>query len=198
MTEPVTTQFMEGYSPDQPIADLYESPQNPREISDERYEALKHSIEKDPKMMEARPLIATLEGEVVCGNMRLRVCKELGRETSPTYFRAFESEAEKREWMLRDNQEYGDWVPEDLAALVAAHRDDGADLQMLGFTESGLDSLLKMHDDDAGQGDGDGGNGDPGQPDVWGVIVDCETEEQQNTLLEELADRGLEVRALIP
>jgi hypothetical protein len=178
------------------LEELHESEDNPREISDERFDALKYALAKDPDMMQARPIIATPDGEVVCGNMRLRALRDLGWTEAPVFTKSL-SDAQKREWMLRDNQEYGDWVPDQLADLLARHRDEDGDMALLGFGERQMDGMLKMHDSD-----GSPGNGRPGQgsetPEVWGLIVECETETQQAELAEELSDRGLEVRALIP
>ena len=178
-----------------PLADLHESEENPRTISDERLESLRYALRESPEMMSARPLIATPDGEVVCGNMRLRVLKEDGVEAAPTFTRDF-TPAEKREWMLRDNNEYGEWVPDEVAALVRAHSEDQADMRLLGFAEPQLDAMLKA---DLGDGAG-GGDPDPTATtgEVWGVVVDCDTEAQQAELVEELSGRGLEVRALIP
>lgn len=177
------------------IGELHESPDNPRTISDAAYEDLKYSLSKDPTMMEARPLIATPEGEVVCGNMRHRALSELDVEAAPTFVKRFDSPAQKREWMLRDNEEYGEWVPDELAALVAEHRGEEADLKLLGFGEQRLETLLRVHDadDSAPPAPSD----DPA-PEVWGVVVECESEDQQAHLTEELSERGLTVRALIP
>jgi hypothetical protein len=185
------------------LSDLHESPDNPRTISDERFAALKHALLKDPKMMEARPIIAVPDGEIVAGNMRHRALAELVEEgkredaTAPTYVGDL-TPAEKREWMLRDNQEYGDWVPEDLAALVAAHRDDDGDLSMLGFGDNQVEALLKAHDEPDDDGNGSSGGGGGASAEVWGIVVECDDEDQQAALVEELSDRGLEVRALLP
>ena len=141
-------------------------------------------------MMRARPLIATPDGEVVCGNMRLRALVDLGWTEAPVFVKDLRP-AERREWMLRDNQEYGDWVPEELAALVKAHADEAGDLRMLGFSEPKVDNLLKL----ATEGESDGGGGGGGEQrvpaEVWGVIVECESEDQQAELIERLTEEGL-------
>lgn len=181
---------------DRSLAEMFESESNPRTISDERLGALKYALAKDPEMMRARPIIALPSGEVVAGNMRLRALKEMGAETAPVFVADLD-EAKRREWMLRDNQEYGDWVPEDLAALIAAHQREQQDMGLLGFSESSIDKLLAQHaGDEAGDENGGGGEGALGE--VWGVVVECESEDQQAELLDRLADEGFEVRALIP
>ena len=56
-------------------------PKNSRFIKDERYEALKKSIEDDPEMLQLRELVAyDNNGElvVILGNMRYRAMKGLG------------------------------------------------------------------------------------------------------------------------
>lgn len=189
-----------GYYEDFDLSQLHERENNPRTISDERRDDLEYSLAQEPEMLRARPLIADVDGAVICGNMRHRVMTQrLGWEKGPVYVKEFESPAQRREWMLRDNQEFGDWVPEELAAEVAAQRDEEADLRLLGFSEPKVATLLKMHDDASGNG---GGSGNPPQggetPEVWGLVVEAETEEQQAELMEELTERGLTCRALIP
>lgn len=127
-------------------ASLHESPVNPRTINDERFEALKRGIEYDPKMLEARPVIATPEGEVVAGNMRLRAVKELGWGEVPVFVAELTA-MQQREWMLRDNQEYGEYVPDQLARLIEIHAQDGGDVSMLGFKDEDVSDLLRTLED---------------------------------------------------
>ena len=61
-------------------------PKNPRFFRDYRYEAMKKSISDCPEMLELRELIVyPYMGRyiVVCGNLRLRACKELGYTELP-------------------------------------------------------------------------------------------------------------------
>lgn len=62
-------------------------PKNPRLIRDNRYKALKRSIEESPQMLELRELIVfPLDGGhyvIVCGNHRYKACAELGYKTLP-------------------------------------------------------------------------------------------------------------------
>lgn len=174
------------------VGELHESPDNPREITVEDFEALCYSLAQDPSMLHARPIIATTEGEVVCGNMRLRAARKLGMETVPTYIKVFDSEAQKREWMLRDNNQFGSWVPDELQALVRQHQAEGQDLRLLGFHQQELRDLLSTSDElpseDAPIDD---------IPIIYGVVIDCDGEEEQASLLEELNERGLKCRALM-
>ena len=90
-------------------------PKNPRFIKDERYEALKKSIQDDPEMLQLRELVAyDNNGElvVILGNMRYRAMKELGYKDAPVKVLPTETEAKKlRAYILKDNIAFGqnDW-----------------------------------------------------------------------------------------
>jgi site-specific DNA-methyltransferase (adenine-specific) len=90
-------------------------PKNPRFIKDERYEALKKSIEDDPEMLQLRELVAyDNNGElvVILGNMRYRAMKELGYKDAPVKVLPTETDAKKlRAYIQKDNIAFGqnDW-----------------------------------------------------------------------------------------
>jgi len=170
---------------------LHPAPWNPREITDEALQALCYSLEADPSMLRARPVICDTERMIVCGEMRWRAAGRLGWRSVPAYVKSFESEAQKREWMLRDNNEYGNWVPDELQALVRTHQEQAGDLRLLGFGQQELRDLLTV---DAGPLPDA-----PVQdvPVVYGVVIDCSSEDEQAELLEELSGRGLQCRALM-
>lgn len=90
-------------------------PKNPRFIKDERYEALKKSIEDDPEMLQLRELVAyDNNGElvVILGNMRYRAMKELGYKEAPVKVLPAETDAKKlRAYIQKDNIAFGqnDW-----------------------------------------------------------------------------------------
>ena len=90
-------------------------PKNPRFIKDERYDALKKSIQDDPEMLQLRELVAyDNNGElvVILGNMRYRAMKELGYKDAPVKVLPAETDAKKlRAYILKDNIAFGqnDW-----------------------------------------------------------------------------------------
>lgn len=90
-------------------------PKNPLFIKDERYEALKKSIEDDPEMLQLRELVAyDNNGElvVILGNMRYRAMKELGYKDAPVKVLPPETDAKKlRAYIQKDNIAFGqnDW-----------------------------------------------------------------------------------------
>lgn len=103
-------------------------PKNPRFFRDYRYEAMKKSIEESPEMLELRELIVYpyQEGRylVVCGNLRLRACKELKYKELPCKILPVNTDVKKlREYATKDNVSFGendmdvmtnDWDKEEL------------------------------------------------------------------------------------
>lgn len=88
-------------------------PKNPRFFRDYRYEAMKKSIEESPEMLELRELIVYPYPEgryiVVCGNLRLRACKELGYKELPCKILNPETDVKKlREYATKDNVSFGE------------------------------------------------------------------------------------------
>ena len=88
-------------------------PKNPRFVRDYRFEATKRSIEESPEMLELRELIVYPYADgryiVVCGNLRLRACKELGHKEVPCKVLKAETTPEKlREYATKDNVNFGE------------------------------------------------------------------------------------------
>ncbi len=88
-------------------------PKNPRFFRDYRYEAMKKSIEESPEMLELRELIVFPYPEgryvVVCGNLRLRACKELGYKELPCKILNAKTDVKKlREYATKDNVNFGE------------------------------------------------------------------------------------------
>ena len=87
-------------------------PKNPRFFRDNRYDAMKKSIEDSPEMLELRELIVFPFEEryvVVCGNLRLRACKELGYKELPCKILEDGTSPKKlREYATKDNVNFGE------------------------------------------------------------------------------------------
>lgn len=120
------------------LADLRQNPENPRTIQSARLDDLKRALSEDAEMLQARPLIALPDGTVIAGNQRLRAAQELGWETIPTIYVDLD-EATARLWMLRDNNEYGEWDEPALAEILASLNGDA---ELAGFDSAELDRLL--------------------------------------------------------
>lgn len=88
-------------------------PKNPRFFRDYRYNDMKTSIKESPEMLELRELIVypLPEGKylVVCGNLRLRACKELGYTELPCKILSPDTDVKKlREYATKDNVSFGE------------------------------------------------------------------------------------------
>lgn len=116
-------------------------PKNPRFIKDERFAALKKSIEDDPEMLNLRELVAyDNNGElvVILGNMRYRAMKELGYKDAPVKVLPPETEAKKlRAYIQKDNIAFGqnDWDLLGNEWDVAELEDFGLECDFLGGVE---------------------------------------------------------------
>ena len=100
------------------VSDLHKHPSNPRTLKDTAYNTLKESIEANPELLEARPLILsnrTGKNIVIGGNQRLQVVKDLGWLHVPCVLFPDMSEEKEREIMIRDNVSNGDWDWDKLA-----------------------------------------------------------------------------------
>lgn len=62
---------------------LKENAENPRTISDAKFDQLVKSIKDFPQMLEIRPLVVDKDYRVLGGNMRLRACKAAGMAQVP-------------------------------------------------------------------------------------------------------------------
>lgn len=88
-------------------------PKNPRFFRDYRFEAMKKSIEESPEMLELRELIVFPYDNgryvVVCGNLRLRACRELGYAELPCKVLDANTKPKKlREYATKDNVSFGE------------------------------------------------------------------------------------------
>jgi len=102
------------------VSQLKLNKKNPRKISPQQMEKLKASIEKFPKMMSLRPIVYDPDTmEVLGGNQRLLAIRALGMKEIPDdWVKSADelTEKEKREFIIRDNIQAGDWDFEMLSA----------------------------------------------------------------------------------
>lgn len=138
---------------------LHVSPLNDktREIDQDRRDQLRKALEKAPEHLEARPLIVDVDGAIIGGRHRWEEARALIEADKPSpfrrrfkdgqlpvYVRNFKDDAERLEWLTRDNADYAGWVPDELAPLIAGHQAAGADLEMLGLPKQEIDDLLEL------------------------------------------------------
>ncbi|MPZ49828.1 MAG: DNA modification methylase [Dehalococcoidia bacterium] len=120
---------------------LHPADWNPRSIKDERFQNLCESIQADPDFLWRRPVLAQADGTIYAGNMRYRAAQHLDMETIPAIVEDVPDQL-ARERALRDNAQWGEWEPDELALMLDRLRGEGSDLSVLGFDDRELQRLL--------------------------------------------------------
>jgi len=82
---------------------------NPRTIKDDKFKKLVKSIKNFPEMLKIRPIVVDDNMVVLGGNMRLKACKEAGLKEVHIIKASTLTEEQKREFILKDNQSFGEW-----------------------------------------------------------------------------------------
>jgi len=103
------------------ISKLRNWDKNPRAIKSNKFQELKERIKKYGQF---KPVITTLDGEVIGGNMRLRAMKDLGIQEIWVSVVEPKTNAEKIEIALADNEEMGYYQEDQLAELISEYKDD--------------------------------------------------------------------------
>jgi ParB-like chromosome segregation protein Spo0J len=124
-----------------PLERLKPAPWNPKTIRDDRFVSLCRSIEADPAFMDEQPILAMADGTIYSGNQRYRAVEHLGWTTVPARLADIPESLAQRRGMVANNQ-WGDWIDDDLGALLASLGDAGTDLSLLGFEDGELERLL--------------------------------------------------------
>lgn len=129
-------------------------PKNPRFIKDERFEALKKSIQDDPEMLELRELVAYDNGGelvVIMGNMRFRAMKELGIKEAPTKILPPDTPAKKlRAYIQKDNIAFGqnDWDLLGNEWDIEELQDFGLECDFLSTNNENIDDFFEAAQDE--------------------------------------------------
>jgi ParB-like chromosome segregation protein Spo0J len=93
------------------ITQIKSNPNNPRLIKDHKFKQLVKSIQDFPQMLELRPIVIDENNMVLGGNMRLKACLEAGLTDVPVIHANNLTEAQKKEFIIKDNISFGehDW-----------------------------------------------------------------------------------------
>ena len=101
-------------------------PKNPRYLKGKEYDKLKKSLKDSPELLQYKPfMVYAIEGGkfvVICGNMRLRICRELhnecveGFDAPPCFVLNKDVPIAKiKEYAIKDNVQAGNWDWDELA-----------------------------------------------------------------------------------
>ena len=125
------------------IGTIIPNPTNPRIIKDDKFKKLVKSIQEFPEMLELRPIVVDSNMVVLGGNMRLKACIAAGLKEVPIIVADQLTDAQKGEFIIKDNVGFGEWDWDLLAnewepdALI----DWGLDLPIL-MDEPSYDELI--------------------------------------------------------
>lgn len=161
-----------------PIREIKPNPDNPRVIRDEKFTKLKNSIQEFPEMLKLRPIVVDENDVILGGNQRYRALQELKHKEVWTIKASELTEAQKREFIIKDNVGFGEnnWE-------VLANEWDAAELEHWGLDIPGFD------------GEGELDESDQGSDEFTRLEVECKDPEQLNDLMDELHSRGFNVKA---
>jgi ParB-like chromosome segregation protein Spo0J len=91
------------------ISELTVNPNNPRIIKDEKFDKLVQSIKEFPDMLKYRPIVVDENNVILGGNMRFKACKAAKLKQVPIMKASELTEAQKREFIIKDNVSGGEW-----------------------------------------------------------------------------------------
>lgn len=91
------------------ISEVKQNPNNPRTIRDDKFTKLVASIKAFPEMLNIRPIVVNSDMVVLGGNMRLKACREAGLKQIPIIVADELTEAQQREFIIKDNVSGGEW-----------------------------------------------------------------------------------------
>lgn len=91
------------------VSSLRANPNNPRVIRDDKFKQLVNSIKEAPWMLKIRPIVVNDDNVVLGGNMRLKACIEVGLKEVPIIKASELTEAQQKEFIIKDNVGYGQW-----------------------------------------------------------------------------------------
>ena len=109
------------------------------------------------------PILVDGRGGIIAGHGRLLAARKLGLETVPVVVLDHLTDAQRRAYVIADNKLAlnAGWNDDLLAAELARLKEDGTDLDLLGFGDDELNRLLGGLDGEVGPADGEDDAGEP-------------------------------------
>lgn len=91
------------------VTKLVPNDKNPRLIKEHKFKKLVDSIKDFPEMLELRPIVVDQDNVILGGNMRFRAAQEAGIKKVPVIVANDMSEEQRKQFIIKDNQSYGEW-----------------------------------------------------------------------------------------
>ncbi len=167
-----------------PIDELTPNPRNPNKHNPAQINWIAKVIQH--RGWRSPVVVSTRSGFVVCGHGRLEAAQSIGLEGVPVDFQDFESEADEWAHMIADNSlaDLSKMDDAELAALASEIADEFS-LDLAGLDLAFLDEEPNKPDTEVKE-----------IPDVFEIVVSCETEAQQQEVFANLQQEGLTCRVL--
>jgi ParB-like chromosome segregation protein Spo0J len=122
------------------ISQIKPNPNNPRKISKVEFDKLVKSIESDPDLLQAKPIILDENNVILGGHQRYRACIQLGIQEVPVIIMSNLTEKKKKKLLIIDNTHNGEF---DMDALA----NNNWDLEDLGDWGVDIDFLVPTIDE---------------------------------------------------
>ncbi|MCW7553311.1 ParB/Srx family N-terminal domain-containing protein [Endozoicomonas gorgoniicola] len=173
---------------DKKVGDLIPYVNNSRVHDDEQVIQICSSIRE---FGFTNPVLIDEDNGIIAGHGRLMAAKKLELKTVPCIILAGLSDAQKKAYVIADNAIAlnSSWDMDKLSLEVEALQAEDFDLEVLGFRD---DFLVSLYDE-------------PPQPDeqekpeeqyseIFNIIVECDSEDHQQAIYDELTGRGYKCR----
>ena len=169
-----------------PIASLKPWAKNPR-LNDETVDSIVKSIEKFGYTNPV--LVRRADNRIIAGHTRVKALKQIGETVAPVIFMDI-GKTDADLYALFDNKstENTAWDPPKLSELFVDLKDIGADIELTGF------SLSEISGYSGELGDRENKREYPDE--MYAVVVECESEEQQKEFYEEQLAKGRKCRLM--
>lgn len=155
------------------------NPNNPRLIKDSKFKKLVKSIIEFPEMLNIRPIVVNTDNVILGGNMRYKACKEAGLKEIPIIVAENLTEAQQKEFLIKDNTSGGEWDFDMLANEWEAELLDdwGLDIPIFKEAEEKEDLSSTINN-------------------LYRIEIICSDEEHQENSYNKLIEQGFECRLL--
>lgn len=165
------------------ISDIQINKDNPRIIKNDKYKKLLKSIKEFPEMLKLRPIVIDENNIIIGGNMRFKACKEAGLTEVPTICANQLTDAQKKEFIIKDNANFGDW---DWDILV-----ENSDWNLKDIADWGID-VPKFDDDSEDEDDDRNINID----NLYQITIDFKNEDELQVAYDRLLLLGYDCKIL--
>jgi hypothetical protein len=98
------------------LSEIKLNPDNPRRIGNVDMDRLVKSLTDFPEMLQVREMVCDENMTVLGGNMRLLALRKIGGKEATAKIVKGLTEAQKREFVIKDNSSFGEWDMDLLSA----------------------------------------------------------------------------------